>query len=83
MTGPATGDISVRSINQEIIGMDGTNHLVNHIIPSIAVINPSSFRLHAFTSAVGRDVTSYVSTRVAPASLPAVAGASCPRPPVM
>jgi len=47
VTDPATGDISVRSINQDIIGMDGPNHLVNQIIPSIGVINPSSFRLHA------------------------------------
>lgn len=50
MTDPANGDISVRSINQEIIGMDSSNHLVSQIIPSIAVINPSSFRLHAMNN---------------------------------
>jgi hypothetical protein len=50
MTPPSSGDISVRSINQEIIGMDGPNHLVNQIIPSIGVINPSSFRLHAMNN---------------------------------
>jgi hypothetical protein len=50
MTPPSSGDISVRSINQEIIGMDGPNHLVNQIIPSIGVINPSSFRMHAMNN---------------------------------
>jgi len=50
MTDPANGDISVRSINQEIIGMDAPNHLVNQIIPSIAVINPSCFRQHAMNN---------------------------------
>ena len=50
MTDPASGDISVRSINQEIIGMDASSHLVNQIIPSIAVINPSSFRQHAMNN---------------------------------
>ena len=50
MTGPSSGDISVRSINQEIIGMDGPNHLVNQIIPSIGIINPGSFRLHAMNN---------------------------------
>jgi len=50
MTDPTTSDISVRSINREIIGMDSTNHLVSQIIPSIAVINPSSFHLHAMNN---------------------------------
>jgi hypothetical protein len=50
VTDPASGDISVRSINQEIIGMDVPNHLVSQIIPSIAVINPSSFRQHAMNN---------------------------------
>jgi len=30
--------------------MDAPNHLVNQIIPSIAVINPSSYRLHAMNN---------------------------------
>ena len=50
MTGPSNGDISVRSINQEIIGMDGPNHLVKQIIPLIGIINPGSFRLHAMNN---------------------------------
>jgi len=50
MTDAATGDISVRSINQETLGMDGPGHLIRQILPSIAVINPSSFRLHALNN---------------------------------
>jgi len=38
--------VSVRSINQQTLGMDGPNHLIAQIIPSIAIVNPSSFRLH-------------------------------------
>lgn len=43
-------DISVRAINQEILGMEGQNHLINQIIPSIAVIDPASYRLHAMNN---------------------------------
>jgi hypothetical protein len=50
MTTSTTATISVQSINQQILGMDGPNHLVSQIIPSIAVINPSSYRLHALNN---------------------------------
>ncbi|HME35408.1 MAG TPA: hypothetical protein VKF84_09225 [Candidatus Sulfotelmatobacter sp.] len=50
MTDPVAGEVSVRSINQEILGMDGPNHLISQILPSIAVINPSSYRLHALNN---------------------------------
>ncbi len=43
MTDPAT-DITVRPINREILGMDGANNLISQIIPSIAIVNPHSFR---------------------------------------
>ena len=42
--------ISVRSVNQQILGMDSSNHLITQIIPSIAVANPSSFRWHALNN---------------------------------
>jgi hypothetical protein len=50
MTDPTTPSISVRSINQEILGMDAPNHLISQIIPSIAIVNPHSYRLHALNN---------------------------------
>src|SRR5580704_13758032 len=47
MTDPVTANILVRSINHEILGMDGPNHLISQILPPIAIVNPSSYRLHA------------------------------------
>jgi hypothetical protein len=50
MTDPTSANISVRSINQEILGADGPNHLISQTIPSIAIVNPHSFRLHALNN---------------------------------
>lgn len=45
MSNPQTAPaITVRSINQDIIGMNTPSNLVRQIIPSIAVINPVSFQ---------------------------------------
>ncbi len=37
-------DASVRPINKEILGMEGTNNLILQTIPAINIINPASFR---------------------------------------
>jgi hypothetical protein len=50
MTDPVTANISVRSINHEILGIDGPNHLISQILPPIAIVNPSSYRLHAMNN---------------------------------
>lgn len=50
MTDPVSANILVRSINHEILGMDGPNHLISQILPPIAIVNPSSYRLHAMNN---------------------------------
>jgi hypothetical protein len=49
MTDPAP-DITVRPINREILGMDVANNLISQIIPSIAIVNPHSFRFGALNN---------------------------------
>jgi hypothetical protein len=63
MTDPAT-EIAVRPINHEILGVDGANNLVSQIIPSIAIVNPHSFRF-----GVLNNVLTFSSTRPTTARL--------------